>query len=232
MSDVRGYGRYLGTIGTATALLGRPDLLPADNAAPLLQDWMFPPGPPAPVDIPYSWLLAATGPLRSRPDKPLTTAAVTPTGGATARAESAESIAAFGDQTFTATLNTATSTDAIALAQWTVAYYATPPAEVPRTRFPSLALRLNHRTMPERQRIMAVTIGTRIRITDAPATWPEGATHQIVEGIAHRRGRGPAGEGGVADVVWNTAPVVGSAPGVAGPWFRLDVPIGDSAFLF
>lgn len=231
MSDVRGYGRYLGMIGQASDQIGLPGIYPADNATPLLADWTWQPGPPRPVDIPYAWLLAATGPLRSKPDKPLTSAAVSVAGGATAQAESAASIAAFGDQAFSATLYTATPGDGPTLADWIVAYYATPPDEVPRARFPSLTLRLNHRTMPERQRIMAVTLGTRIRITDVPATWPEGAAHQVVEGITHNRGRG-SGPGGVADVAWKTAPVVGNAPGVEGPWFRLDVPYTGTDILF
>lgn len=174
---------------------------------------------PLPVQIPYLWLTAIQ-PLRSRPDKPLTTAAVTQTGGPTARAQDADSLGAFGDNLFQATLDTATRGDTQALADWVISYYATEPTDVPRARFPSLLLRLNARTLAEKQRIMGVTIGTRISITGAPATWPQGATEQVVEGIRQIRGE-------AADVVWNTAPVVGATPGTAGVWFRLDSSVLD-----
>ena len=215
MSDVRGYGRSLGMFGTSTALLGVPGIYPADNAAPILADWNFQPGPPAPVEIPYAWL-AGFQPLRVRPDKPLTTASVSVNGGTTANAQDNDSLAAYGDNAFSADLHTATPADAQALAQWVVDYYATDPDDVPRARFPALLVRLTGRTQAEMHRILSVGIGTRITITGAPATWPEGATEQVVEGIRHELSE-------ARDVEWTTAPVVGSAPGTAGPWFRLDV---------
>lgn len=214
MSDVRGYGRYLGMVGGASRLLTDPGIYPVDNAAVILNDWTWQPGPPARVQIPYAWL-SSTTPLRSRPDKPLTTASVS-TESATARARDATSLAAFGNNRFTAALDTPMPEDAANLADWVVAYYATPAGDVPRARFPALTLRLNGRTVPEMQRILGVKIGQRIEITNPPATWPEGAAHQVVEGILHSAGE-------ARDVVWNTAPVIGTAPGVAGPWFRLDV---------
>lgn len=46
--------------------------------------------------------------------------------------------------------------------------------------------------------------------------WPDGVTELVIEGIAHSI------DGDVRNVVWNTAPVIGATPGVAGPWFRAD----------
>jgi len=224
VSDVRGYGRYLGMIGGGSTLLDRAGLFPADNAAPILNDWTFQPGPPAPVEIPYHWL-AGFQPLRVRPDKPLTSASVGIDGGATATAQDAASLAAYGDNEFSATLHSATPADAPTLADWVVAYYATDPDDVPRARFPQLLIRLTGRTAVEMQRILSVGIGTRITITGAPATWPEGATEQVVEGIRHSLGE-------ARDVEWTTAPVVGNAPGVEGPWFRLDVLTTSTDILF
>lgn len=224
MSDVRGYGRYLGMVGGSGVLLERVGVFPADNAAPILNDWTFQPGPPAPVEIPYEWL-AGFAPLRVRPDKPLTSAAVTVNGGATATALDADSLAAYGDNEFSATLHSATPTDGPTLADWVVAYYATDATDVPRARFPQLLIRLTGRTQPEMHRILLVGIGTRITITGAPATWPEGATEQVVEGIRHTLGE-------ARDVEWTTSPVVGNTPGVAGPWFRSDVPYTGTDILF
>lgn len=224
MSDVRGYGRYLGMIGCGSTLLDQGGVFPADNAAPILNDWTWQPGPPAPVEIPYVWIFGDQ-PLRVRPDKPLTSAAVSVNNGRTATAQDKASIAAYGDNEFSAGLDTATTADAAALARWVVAYYATDPDDVPRARFPQLLIRLTGRTQPEMHRILSVGIGTRITITGAPATWPQGATEQVVEGIRHTLGE-------ARDVEWTTAPVVGSEPGEAGPWFRLDVPYSGADFLF
>lgn len=46
--------------------------------------------------------------------------------------------------------------------------------------------------------------------------WPRGATELIVEGITHQI------LGDARVVTWSTSPIIGAAPGVAGPWFRLD----------
>ncbi len=221
MSDVRGYGRYLGMLGTGAQQFGQPGIYPADNTVSILADWNFQPGPPAPIEIPYEWL-AGLQPLRVRPDKPLTSASVGVSGGATANVRNEDSLAAYGDNAFSAELDTATPADARALAQWVVDYYATDPDDVPRARFPALLVRLTGRTQPEMHRILSVDIGTRITITGAPATWPEGATEQVVEGIRHELSE-------ARDIEWTTAPVVGSAPGVAGPWFRLDSSAWDGA---
>jgi len=46
--------------------------------------------------------------------------------------------------------------------------------------------------------------------------WPDGVTELVIEGIAH------SAAGDTRTVTWNTAPVIGASPGVAGPWFRAD----------
>lgn len=46
--------------------------------------------------------------------------------------------------------------------------------------------------------------------------WPDGVTDLVIEGVTHHIGVD------VRWVTWNTSPVIGSAPGVAGPWFRTD----------
>jgi hypothetical protein len=52
--------------------------------------------------------------------------------------------------------------------------------------------------------------------TPNPTAWPAGVTELVIEGIEHTIGSDDA-----RWVRWKTAPVVGSTPGTAGPWFRL-----------
>lgn len=47
--------------------------------------------------------------------------------------------------------------------------------------------------------------------------WPTGVTELVIEGIQHS-----IDAEGTRWVVWNTAPLIGAAPGQAGPWFRAD----------
>lgn len=209
MSTVRGFGRAIGMIGNASDLIARLDVWPADRAALILADWMFPPGPPTPVDIPYAWL---SNPLRARPDTPITTTAVSQsgTGGASANLADNASLDEYGDNLFTASLLTTLAADPPALARHMLDHYATQPGDVPRTRFPSLTLNIFARTIPEQQRILALAIGTRIRITGVPASWPVGSDSQVIEGIHHVLA------GNARYVELNTAPAV------VGPWFRTD----------
>lgn len=208
MSTVRGYGRLLGAIGGPANLIAKT-VFTADSAPLVVADWFFPAGPPPVVGIPYVWL---SPPMRYRPDKPLTTAVVT-AGAATARLQDDASLAEYGDSPFTADMSSVLADDAASLAEHVMTYYATQPGEVPRARMPALTLNLVDRTDGERLTILGVTQGQRIHITGAPATWPEGMAHQIVEGIHHMRSD-------AAIVEWNTSPVIGASPGVAGPWFR------------
>lgn len=190
-------------------LLPRTDGLGSGVASAAARDfwWGFSPTPP--TQIPYDWLAP---PFRARADQPINDAQVTRAGGGTAYATNAVSIARYGDVGGGATLETAQDTDPQSYANWLVTYYTDP-----RMRCPALTLNLREpRTDADRWRILGVTIGTRIQIANAPATWPEGAAALIVEGIAHQIGQS------VRTVTWHTSPVIGATPGVPGPWFRLN----------
>lgn len=167
--------------------------------------------PPVPVEIPLCWL-SQTVPLRL--EKPYTTAEVTRLGHGPVYDTNRPARTAFGDQAFTATLDTACSADPAVLASWTVTYRAEP-----RTRSPELILSLLHRTDAERVRILQIQRNQRIRLTGVPPEFPEGAADLIVSGITD--------EIGVAArrVRLTTRPVIGVVPGAAGPWFR----VGNSA---
>ena len=174
---------------------------------------------PAPVLIPYSWLSTPDGqPIQWRPDKPITSYEITQTAGGVATGYDAASQAEYGDNTYTATLDTANPQDATNLGTFTLAFYATQAGSVPRQRFSVLQFVLNARTLDEQVVIMSVLRGQRISIRGAPATWAQGMTEQVVEGIGDsiapsRRIR-----------AWLTSPVVASTPISAGqtvPWFHL-----------
>lgn len=172
------------------------------------RDFYFGGLPPDPVEIPYTWLRP---PLTFRPDSPVNVAEVTRSGGTAAVARDHDSISEYGEWAARVTLDTATAADAANLADWLVAYYTDP-----RQRCPALAFALNSRTDDEVQRLLSCRLGTRIRVTDAPATWPAGATELIIEGIQHSI---------AADfrlLSWSTSPVIGESAGQAGPWFYLD----------
>lgn len=192
-----------------------PTIDPADDGTgqAIAQDWYFAGQPPAPLQVPYSWIAS---PFTTRRDPPFNRAAVAQAGGATAYASGAPAdIAARGEWPFEATLDTACDGDPAALAQWTVDYYATP-----RTRFPEIRFLLAVRTDVEQIRLLRAGIGDRITITDPPDWWP--TTDQIIEG------REPSIENGVRYLTWSTSPVIGAAIDQAGPWFRWDWSTWDS----
>lgn len=214
MSSVRGYGRFLGMIGSTSHLAGLASIFPPSTVPDILQDWAFQPGPPAPVEIPYAWLNDV---LRHRPDKPLTSATVSQSGARTARERSAAAMAEYGDNPFTAELHTACASDAPNLAKHVIEFYAQ-AGQIPRARMSAMTIQLAGRTQAEIHRILSVKQGRRIHISGAPATWPAGMTEQIVEGISRSYSEG-------ALITFLTSPVIG--PGEAGPWFRLDVSAVD-----
>jgi hypothetical protein len=195
---------------TFDQLLPRTDGFGSGAAARAAADFFFGFAAPAPTQIPYSWL---SPPFRARADQPINDVTVTQFGGGTAYQTSAASIARYGDSAAPYTLETAQDGDMQSLAAWVIDHYATS-----RMRCPSLTLNLfgPTRTDAEKWLVLGVTIGTRIQITGAPATWPEGTSTLIVEGIAHQVG------GNVRLVTWNTSPVIGATPGVVGPWFKLN----------
>ncbi len=170
-------------------------------------------GPPPVTDIPYDWL---TQPLAFRSDLLRNVATVTQTGGVRWQQSDAASVAEFGEVELTADLGTAVDVDPANLAAHILTYHATQASAVPRQRIPTLTLNLAPRSDLERWTILGLGIGDRVRITGAPATWPEGTATAVIEGI----GRAINLDRPV--VVWNLAAVVGSTPGAAGPWFRLN----------
>lgn len=174
-------------------------------------------GPPDPVLIPYDWLIP---PLTFRPERPLNAASVTQNSGVTARRSDRTSQTEWGVNTFTETLDTAVDADAANLADHVITFYATQPGEVPRSRSSSMTFNLNERTGEECATLLGVGRGVRVRITDAPADWPDGATELIVEGRANSIATD------VRWLSWWVAPVIGTEAGVSGPWFRWD----DSAW--
>ncbi len=212
MSDVRGYGRLLGMLGTTSDLVGLASIFPPSTTPAIMQDWTFPPGPPLPAEIPYAWLADS---LRYRQEKPLTTAAVSRTAGGTAREQDADAISQYGDSPFSADLATACSADPANLAKHVIDFYAQ-AGQIPRSRMSAMTIHLTGRTQAELHRILSIGQGRRIHISGAPATWPAGMTEQVVEGISRSYTVG-------ATITFLTSPVIGSTPSSAGPWFRFDV---------
>ncbi len=178
----------------------RQETVNGSGLAGALGDYWWGGYPPTPTEIPHSWLTP-----------PANTAAVTRTGGETARSTDRASVLAIGERPFNATLNTTVVDDPYNFATYVTAYYTSP-----RQRMPELRLNLLSRTPDECWRILSRRIGDRISITGAPAGWPEGVTELVIEGIGHTIGSDDA-----RWVAWKTAPVIGSTPGEAGPWFRL-----------
>lgn len=168
---------------------------------------------PPPTEIPYTWL---TPPARWRPDQPKNVAAVSRVSGATAYARDAASIDAVGERPFTASVDSSVVDDPVNYAESIVGTYA-----APRQRMPLLRLNLLERTPTERWRILSREIGDGIRITGVPATWPDGVDRLVIEGVANDVAAD------IRYVTWNTAPLIGAAPGRAGPWFRTDESLTD-----
>lgn len=164
-------------------------------------------GPPAPVQIPYSWI---TYPLIGQPTPAYTRAAVSQTGGVTSYASAAAAtVRRYGAQLFTATLDTDVDADTANLATFVIAYQATP-----RPRRPVMRIYLHNRTEDECLRILRVGYGMRVQITDAPATWPPGAANITIEGKAHSISVD------ARYVDWTTTALIGAAPTAPGPWWR------------
>ena len=166
---------------------------------------------PVPVQIPLCWL---SPPVLLRLEQPYTTAAVSREG-STYRDRSAANVAEYGDFSFVAELTTPNTADLANLAHWTVTYRS-----VPRMRAPQLVIDLMYRTDAEKLMLLRIARWSRIVLTGVPPEFPEGAASLVVAGTKHtvsvfsRR------------LFITTAPVIGSAAGVPGPWFRF----GSSAW--
>jgi hypothetical protein len=220
MISGRGLERAVPQIAPWRNLFALPDFTSYAAEANLAADWYFAGlGPTTPTQIPYSWLV---GPLRQRQDSALNAAAVSRSEGGTAYSTDQTSIDEYGQWPFSATLTTDTKADAQNLADWVTDYFPDP-----RTRFPALRLILNKRTPTECWTILAREVGDRITITDTPTGWPLGGTELVIEGIGHSSGVD------LREVVWSTAPVIGTEPDSTGPWVRWGVTnFGDETDAF
>lgn len=169
--------------------------------------------PPAVVEIPYSWIAT---PLSRKPTVAVTKAQITQAGGATAYSSASDALVRqYGVNTATVTLDSPVDADAANLATMLTTYQA-----VPRPRQPTLTLNLLARTDAECLVILSVTLAQRVRITDAPAGTPPGASNFTVEGIAHVMAVDQR------TVTWATAALIGTTTTDPGPWFRW----GSSAY--
>jgi hypothetical protein len=180
---------------------------------------------PAPVyDIPHSWLRR---PLSIRQDPPQNDARITRTGGGEARRTNPTSITAYKTRRAPAVeLDTATAMDPASLAAWTVAVYPDP-----RDRCPQITINLREEgLLTPAQQIMLLQrqLGDRLRITDAPATWPPGMDRMTIEG------RTLTDDGSRLLLTFTVSPMLGTGtPGEVGPWWQLDVmPIGEAPIAF
>lgn len=190
----------------------RPSAVPGNSAAAtVLNNYFWGTGvvaPPPPIEIPLLWL---SQPLPHRMDPPYNDAEVTQAnGGSVARRRNRTSIDEVGVQPFGATLDTATGTDAVALAAYVIAQRGEA-----RVRSPRLTVDLLYRTPSEQRLLLRIRRGRRILITGVPAGFPEGADSLVVTGVSHEIGVT------VRLLHLTTAAVVGSTPGTPGPWFRL-----------
>lgn len=198
---------------TEEDLIGRVDVLDQfAAAASIANDMFFGPGnPPTIVQIPYAWLMPPVG---FRPDAPYTSAAITQSGAGTAYTSDANSLDEYGDNQFAATLATLGAADTVALGEYTMTYYATQPGKVPRQRTPALVINLLPLDLVSIQTVLGLQEGQHIHVSGAPATWPEGTTDLVIEGISDAIGLN------VRTRSLRTSPVIGSTPGTVGPWFR------------
>lgn len=194
----------------AASLRPRADV-PNGAAATVLNDYWWGSGtitPPAPIKIPICWL---SQPVKLRLERPINAATISVPGGTTGRYKDDASIAAVRSRyPYTATLTTVTPSDATNLAHWVVTY-----GVEQRTRSPQLIIDLLYRTDAEKIRLLRITLGRRIEITDVPDNFPEGAAHLLVIGITHEIGLR------TRRMLLTTTAIIGSDPGVAGPWTRL-----------
>lgn len=208
-----GRGWTVDTTRVAVAdLRPRPDV-PDSPTAEILADYVWGGlAPPPSVQIPYAWIAQ---PVRFRSDSPINSATVTREGHGSATANDLADQQEHLVFSAEATLDTVSDQDAVNFATHLVTYYTQPRMRCPQLRFSLLRRWADDRTGSQCRLLLGIKEGDRISITGAPATWPDGANELIVEGLHHTID--------VAErwIEFNTSPVIGSSPGVAGPWFRL-----------
>lgn len=185
--------------------------------------------PPPVTVIPWTWL---TMPLELRADPPINSATITRTGASAAASNNTTSQGTFGVFSAATSLDTASPDDATNFATWLTTYYANP-----LLRSPTVTLWLVPRTDAERAIILAREIGDRITlgqgtvqdfagdttILGIPAGLPASVQSFVIEGIQHTSS--------VTDrtVQWTCAPLIGTAAGTEGPWFRADTSVIGSS---
>lgn len=197
---------------TATDLRPRPDVYGSPTAE-ILADYVWGGlSAPAPAEIPYAWIAQ---PVRFRTDSPINSATITRSGSGESTADDLADQVEHLVWSAEATLDTVSDQDPANLAAYLVTYYAQPRMRCPQLRFSLLRRWLEDHSGSQCRLLLGIKIGDRISITGAPTTWPDGASELIVEGIHHTID--------VAErwVEFNTSPVIGTTPGVPGPWFRL-----------
>jgi len=188
-----------------------------DPLVSVVTQWLFFGGPPAPVEIPYTWL---SFPARWRHETMVNTATVEQFNGVEATKTNPTSVTNFGQRAGGDTLHTACDADPANLATWLVTYWGEQRMKQPALMLVDLA----QRTDAEVTAILRVRQGTRVVVTDAPATWPEGSHSLVVEGVDH------SGRADRSGVIWRTSPVPGSTtPGEPGPWLRYGSSMWNSA---
>jgi hypothetical protein len=137
--------------------------------------------------------------------------------GPTARARDAGSITRQGVKPGQTTILSATNSDARNSSLWWVYNYGSE-----RMRVASVPVTIQREVAADQQAIARVIlpleIGHRIDLSDTTANYPPGAAALMVEGY-----RDVIGES-VRRIEFVTSPVLGSVPGTADTWFRLDDP--------
>jgi len=199
---------------------------PTPPASAVVNDWFWF-GAPAPTYIPWTWL---SMPMALRLDQPINSASIinNATGTATT-ATNPTSQAAWTTFPASGSITSAILQDAANFAAFLVAYYNNPI-----TRAPTWTIDLagtQFASSPEnRWRVLGRELGDRVTLAPStivdpngnsvtlpvPAGLPPAARSLVIEGI--QQSSSPTSR----VVTWTTSPLLGSTPGVEGPWFRLD----------
>lgn len=156
---------------------------------------------PVTLQIPWGWLMR--GGIRYRPDKPVTDAVATRTGGGTARRVDERLRARYGVLSRSVQLDSAIDADPANWVLWTLQAFGQP-----RTRCPLIRINLLRRSLTARKALMRLKVGDRVQLTGMPANSPEDVPHLIVQGIRHIIG--PARR---RILELNTSPLLGPSPG-------------------
>lgn len=199
----------------ADDMIGRPDV-PDTVADDLVTDYVWGTGAifPVAVTLDYTWLVQR---LAWRPVSPVNSQSVSKTGGGSAYATNASSIAEYGtSEGSPITLETAVDADPLALATWITAYQAGY-----LQRPPQLTIDLLPLATAEQWRVLSITEGTRVILASTPTGWPAECLSVFVDGIAHVVGLDQR------LVVFTCSPLVGQAAGQVGPWFMADRSMAD-----